>query len=192
MLNRIAILALGAAALGAAALPHAAAAADYHDDGAGRSPAFRGEDGFRGEGEGFAPREDVRPAHRFHGPRRDPGPVVFDERDPDRHHRGPAFGNGFEGGPAYGIRRPDFAYGRPAGFGPRFERPYGPVESPDGFGDGVPFRGRIAYDEVTGPAGSAYGPHPGAPDVGCTVEEARSVTPAGWRKIVTHRTCYRR
>ncbi len=190
MLNRIAILALGAAALGAAALPHAASAADYYDDGAGRSPAFHGDDGFRDEG--YAPREDFRPVPRFHGPQRDPGPVVFDERGPDRHQRGPGFGDGFEGGPIYGVRRPDFAYGRPAGFGPRFERPFGPADGPDGFRDRGPFRGRIAYDDVTGPVGSAYGPPPGAPDVGCTVEEARSVTPAGWRKIVTHRTCYRR
>ncbi len=188
MSNRIVMLALGAVALGAAALPHAAAAADYYDDGGGRSPAFHGDDGFGGEG--FEPRGDLRPAPRFHGARRDPGPVVFDEREPDRHRRGPGYGEGPDGGRGpIGIERPAFGYG-PAGFAPRFARPYGPAD--DDLADGAPFRGRIAYDDVTGPAGSAYGPRPGAPDVGCTVEEARSVTPAGWRKIVTHRTCYRR
>ena len=105
------------------------------------------------------------------------GPVVFDERDPGR--RGPEadidgpFGRSDDDG---GPRFP-----RPRFFGPRFAGP--PLEEPIG---PPPPR----YRPVAGPGG--FGPAFDRPDRGCTSDEVETVTPAGWRKTVTRRTCFSR
>ncbi len=180
MVNRIALLSLAGAALAAASLPHVAAAADYVDEGRGPA-AYRGQDDgdFSGDRE---QRRDLRPA------RRAPGPVVYDERDSGRRFDRPAFGFG---GPD-GLRRgPGLADGpvydeREAFAGPRF--------APPRLADGPAFyRPAPLYRGVAAPIeGDAYAERAGLPDAGCTIEQTRSVTPAGWRKIVTHRTCYQR
>lgn len=154
---------LSAAAVCSAALPHAAAAADYYDEG--RAAGF--ERGFEG-GAPEAGRFDRGPA--FHpADRRGPGPVVFDERE-----RGPV---DEEGGP--------IPYGRPGFGGGRFAGPAGAYA--------WPARPLPGYRAAAMPRDAEdFDPRAGRPDVGCTTEQAESVTPAGWRKIVTHRTCYRR
>ena len=178
MSHRIACLSAVAASLLLAGLPRPAAAADYYDEG-------RGPSVFHGRGAGDDGEDAIAPRR----PRGGPGPVVFDERDPGRQFGpgfprreadfGPGEGRGFgPGGPVL-VERPAFRYG------PGFERPlpaYGVVERP------LP-----RYRAVAAPiAADAYDDGYGAPDVGCTVEQAQSTTPAGWRKTVTHRTCYRR
>lgn len=165
MLNRMALLSV--AALAAAALPHAASAADYYDEG--RGPAVYDGRGDAAFDHGWQDsRRDLRPRFR-------PGPVAFDERGEERFARGePEFD---EGGPVL-PRGPVY------GEGPRFWGPgaFGPPPRP------VP-----VYRPVAAPVyGDAFDPRAGRPDVGCTVQEAQSVTPAGWRKTVTYRTCYRR
>lgn len=188
MSHRIAFL--SAAALVVVALPHPAAAADYY--GGGRAPeAFSG----RGAEDGGWDREDVAPRPDM-GPRRPrggPGPVVFDERDPGRGFEGgfPRRGPDFDRGGPPVIGRPDF------GYGPRFAGP--PLGYGEGYGDRAPPRDPAPWAAAGwtaagwAPAGrQAYGEGYGGPDVGCTVQEAQSTTPAGWRKTVTHRTCYRR
>ena len=165
---------LSAAAVCIAALPHAAAAADFYDEG--RAAAFeRG----RGGGDAEVDRFDRGPAFRP-ADRRGPGPVVFDERDPDRFR---ARGR-FEAGPM-GEEVDPVPFGRPAFVGGRFAGP----ESVYGWRD----RPLPGYRAVGAPRDvEAFDPGAGRPDVGCTTERAESVTPAGWRKVVTHRTCYRR
>ena len=111
------------------------------------------------------------------GDRRAPGPVVFDAREPDR----------FAGGPAFRE--------------PRLRLP-APLE--DRYGDPVPLAPPVAF--YGDGRGYRYRPEPfdrpaavfgfedryGRPERGCTTEQVESTTPFGWRKIVTHRTCYRR
>ena len=190
MFNRIAFLSVAAAALGAAALPHAAAAADYYDEGRG-PVVFHSRDDIEIDG-GRARvehRQDLRP---IGGDRRFPGPVAFDERDPDRGYGRPAYGYGR---PGYGYGGPEGGYRRPV----TIERPAygygygGPAFDRGDAGYGAAYRPVPVYRAVSAPVyGEGFGERAGLPDVGCTIEQAQSTTPAGWRKIVTHRTCYRR
>lgn len=178
MLNRTAILAIGAVALGAAALPRAAAAADYY--GGGERPfALHTEDDIRVDGEGarVERRQDLRAGG--YGDRRPPGPVAFDERDAFRRDAPRPYE---VGGPVV-IERP-FE-------GPRFVRPFRPVYE-GAYGYGVPPRVLPRYRPVAVPVYDGEGARGGFPDAGCTIERTQSITPAGWRKFVTHRTCYRR
>jgi hypothetical protein len=104
---------------------------------------------------------------------RGPGPVVFDER-----------GRGFD--------RPGPVYG-----GPELRRGPGMAEELDDEGPSPgPRFGRPLFNGPYRPAlavvDDGYGDRIGRPDVGCEIQRTESVTPAGWRKIVTHRTCYRR
>ncbi len=181
MLNRIALLSIAGATLSVAALPHAASAADYYDEGRGSVVLHSHQDveidGGRADPE--------QPYMRRFAPR-GPGPVVFDERGQGRGFDRPAYG-----GPEGGYRDPVFAEGPE--YGGR-----GPLVGP-GFGraplvdDGRPYRFAPNYRAVAaGAGGEVFDEHAGLPDVGCTVQQSQSVTPAGWRKIVTHRTCYRR
>ena len=173
MPKHIARLSVAVALLAATVLP--ASAADYFDGG---DPplAFHGRDevyvdGGRARSER---REDLRPAT---GDRRAPGPVVFDEREPVR---------GFDR-PALRYDRPAFGYDRPVAFVPRYADPNG-GEAGYAYGEGhrpAPF-----YRAATVPVDPAF--DEGDADVGCTIEQAQSTTPTGWRKVVTHRTCYRR
>lgn len=190
MFDRIAFLSVAAAALAAAVLPHAAAAADYYDGGRGPL-VFHSQDDVEIDG-GRARvehRQDLRPTGYD---RRLPGPVAFDERDPDRGYGQPRYGYG-RSGFAYGdpqggyrgpvlIERPAYDYG---GFGLGLDHGTG--------GYGAPYRPAPAYRSVSAPVyGESFDDRAGLPDVGCTIQEAQSTTPAGWRKTVTHRTCYRR
>ena len=179
MVNRIALLSIAGAALAVATLPHAAAAADYYDEGRG-SGAFYSQDSLVIDGG-----ERAFPGHRPDPSRfapRGPGPVVFDERQSGYGFDGPA-----RGGPDRAYRGEGFAEGPDEGDrgpigGPGFGHPYG--------GDGRP-RFAPGYRAVAD-GGEAFDERAGRPDVGCTIQQSQSVTPAGWRKIVTHRTCYRR
>lgn len=197
MFNRIAFLSVAAAALGAAVLPHAAAAADYYDGGRGPL-VFHSQDDVEIDG-GRARvehRQDLRPTGYD---RRLPGPVAFDERDPDRGYGRPRYGYG---GPGFGYGDPQGGYRRPVvierpayGNGsPDFDRGYGGSAFDHGNGGyGAPYRPASAYRSVSAPVyGESFDDRAGLPDVGCTIQEAQSTTPAGWRKTVTHRTCYRR
>ena len=175
MSKHIAFLGAAAAVLGAA-LP--AAAADYY--GGGDRPLAFGsrDDVYVDGGRARVERgEDLRPAYDH---RRVPGPVVFDERGPGRRFERPA--DRYDE-PGYGrpiaVERPTYGYGfdRPAAFAP-------------GYGDG--YRPAPLYRPTAVPIGPAFGDGNVGPDVGCTIEQVQSVTPAGWRKTVTHRTCYRR
>ena len=171
MTYRMAFLSAAAACI--ASLPHGATAADYYDDG--RAAGF--ERGFE-RGDAEAGRFDRGPAFRP-ADRRGPGPVVYDERD-----RGPVGGGFREGGPVDEEGGP-VPFGRPAFGGGRFAGPAGAY--------GWPARPMPGYRAAAMPRDAeAFDPRTGRPDVGCTTEQAESVTPAGWRKIVTHRTCYRR
>lgn len=183
---------LSAAALLGTAMP--AVAADYYDGG-DRPLAFRSRDDVYSDG-GRARvehRQDLGPADRYRGA---PGPVVFDERGTDRRFDRPDPGYGE---PRYRrpviIERPAYGYGddRPAAYVPRPDRSYG-GEGAYGPGDGygpAPLYRPAAVP--VGPAfGQGYGEGYGGTDIGCTIEQAQSTTSLGWRKIVTHRTCYRR
>ncbi len=194
---------LSAAALLGAVMP--AAAADYYD-GRDRPLAFHSRDdvyidGGRARvehrqdlgGRDFGGQDfgghDLRSVDRYRGA---PGPVVFDERGPDRRFDRPDYGYG---APVYrrpvAVERPAYGYGgdRPVAFVPPGGRPYG-AEAAYGYGDG--YRPAPLYRPAAVPVGPGLGEGYGGPDVGCTIEQAQSTTPLGWRKIVTHRTCYRR
>ncbi len=172
MVNRIALLS-AAAALSAAVLPQVASAADYYDEGRG-SVVLHSRQDVEIEGDRAYP-EQRRDVGRFAS--RGPGPVVYDERGLDR----PAYGV-----PEGGYRGPDFAgYDGRGPVGPRFGRPYE--------GEGLLYRFAPGYRAVAaGGVDEGFDQRAGLPDVGCTIQQSQSVTPAGWRKIVTHRTCYRR
>ena len=75
-------------------------------------------------------------------------------------------------------RKPSFSVNRPSeNHGPRFAGP------PLGYG--FADRPLPRYRAVSVPVDrDGYGAGYGGPDVGCTVEEAQSTTPAGWRKTV--------
>ena len=173
MTYRMAFLAATAACI--AALPHPAAAADYYDEG--RAAAFA-----RGPGGGDAALERFDRGPAFHpADHRGPGPVVFDARDPDRFGARDRFEDGVpereDGGPV--------PFGGPAFFGGRFAGPEAAY--------GWRARPMPGYRSVAAPRDvEVFDVRAGRPDAGCTTEQAESVTPAGWRKIVTHRTCYRR
>ena len=179
---------LSAAALLGAALP--AAAADYYGGG-DRPLAFHSRDDVYIDGARarVEHRQDLRPVDGY---RRAPGPVVFDERGPDRRFDLPGYGYG---APVYrrpiAVERPAYRYGddRPVAFVPPGGRPYGGGPAYD---DGDGYRGAPLYRPAAVPIGPGFGEGYGGPDVGCTIEQAQSTTPLGWRKIVTHRTCYRR
>ncbi len=110
-------------------------------------------------------------------------PADFDGRDRDlsiygsrRWHRG------------YDERRWDRDDDH-RGYGARFDAPYGP-----GFPDrpyGVYPLGADPYEEVVVPVAPPAEEFQG-PDVGCTIRRSESITAAGWRKIVSHKICYRR
>ena len=172
MVNRITLLSVAGVALAAAVLPQAASAADYYDEGRG-SVVLHSRQDVEIEGDRAYP-EQRRDVGRF-APR-GPGPVVYDERGFDR----PAYR-----APEGGYRGPDVAeYDGSEPIGPGFGRPYE--------GQGLPYRRAPGYRAVAAGGGELFDDRAGLPDVGCTIQQSQSVTPAGWRKIVTHRTCYRR
>ena len=215
MLHRISALAIGAAALGSAALPHAALA-QFYDDAGQRPFVLHTQDDIRIDGNRTRVEhsQDLRPGFNG-GDHRYAGPAVFDERDPYRHHQGWRNRDDREGGygdrrPAYGDERRAGDYGyrgdgyayrgegfehrrygddRP-GYDARFVHPYRPAygTGPYGshYGDVAPFR------PISAPIGPVYDRLGAYPDVGCTIQQSQSTTPVGWRKIVTHRVCYRR
>ena len=84
----------------------------------------------------------------------------------------------------YGDRRWDRGDDRP-GYGIRFDHPYG---------SGFPERpyGLDPYQEIAAPLAPPVDLDRRGPDVGCTIQRSETTTAVGWRKIVTHRTCYRR
>lgn len=193
MLNRMIFCTIAAAALSAALLPRAAAAADYYGGDEGRAPAFHGRDdgGLDDDRAPFARGQFFHPARPGHGP------VVFDERDPERRRGRPVYGYGgpderFDR-PVHG-ERPPLLVERPNDRGAGFGRGEGPGWGPDEDGpdEGGSAGHALPYRAVSAPFGPAYGGRPAVPEEGCTVERSRSTTPAGWQKIVTHRVCYRR
>ena len=174
MSNRVVKLSVAAAVLAASVLP--AAAADYY--GGGEAPlGYHGRDEAAVDGDRafIERRDDPRP---LYGHRRAPGPVVFDERGPDR--RDPGYGYGGPGSP-----RPVPA----ERFGGGFDRPAAFVPL---YGAGAPYGYGRGYRPAAVAVGPAFGRDDGGPDEGCSVERVRSITPAGWEKTVTNRTCYRR
>ena len=179
-----AIVFLSAAALlcGAVALPGCASAADYYEGGEQPS-AVHGQGDWPDDGGRFEQRPAPRPADGY---RRAPGPVVFDEREIDRRVVGPVPGNGEPGFRRPGRSLPP-AYGEgdegPIAFAPRAA--FAPYGGEAGYG----YRPAPLY-RAAAPVGPGFGED--GPDVGCTTEQAQTTTPAGWHKIVTHRTCYRR
>ncbi len=208
MLHRISALAIGATALGIAALPQTASAQFYED--AGRHPfVLHTQDDIRIDG-GRARvehSEDLRPGVGGED-RRSGGPVVFDERDGYRHHRDWRDHDERDSGRSYrrpvygderrfdrdgyrddGVEHRRFGDDRP-GYGAYLAHPYhlaygaGPYGG--AYGEVVPYR------PISAPVVPVYEERGGYPDVGCTIEQSQSTTPVGWRKIVTHRTCYRR
>lgn len=187
MSHRIAFLSAAAASLVLAALPRPAAAADYYEDGQGPAGFHGGRYDDEGDRLGPAPRPDWALRH----PRGAPGPVVFDERDPGRRFEGEGPRRDVDAGPGGPV-----VFERPvSGAGPRFAGPRfdGPRFAGPPLGYGFADRPLPRYRAVSVPVDrDGYGAGYGGPDVGCTVEEAQSTTPAGWRKTVTHRTCYRR
>ena len=70
------------------------------------------------------------------------------------------------------------------GYGARFDHPYGPG-FPEPYGIGP-------YEEIAVPLAPAVDLDRRGPDVGCTIQRSETTTAVGWRKIVTHKTCYRR
>lgn len=197
MLNRTIFCTIAAAALSAALLPRAAVAADYYGGDEGRPSAFHGrDDGGPDDG-----REPFARGPAFHPARPGHGPVVFDERDPERRRDRPVYGYG---GPDERFARPfrgerqPLVDERPNYRGAGFGRGEGPESGPgwgsgeDGPDDGGPAGHALPYRPVSAPFGPAYGGRSGLPEEGCTVERSRSTTPAGWQKIVTHKVCYRR
>ncbi len=145
---------LSAAALLGAVMP--AAAADYYDGG-DRPLAFHSRDDVYIDG-GRARvehRQDVGPQDLGPAPgyRRAPGPVVFDERGPDRRFDRPDYGYG---APVYrrpvAVARPAYGYGgdRPVAFVPPGGRPYG-AEAAYGYGDG--YRPAPLYRPAAVPVG---------------------------------------
>ena len=188
MLYRHSALAIAAAIVGsgfagAVSLPRAAEAQVYDDPGP-RPYAFRSQDDVEFDpGRGWA---DHRRSF-------DDGP-----RDPAHypHHR-PAGYDGRDDISAYDERNrrdhPPLGYGEPRwdrgddhlGYGARFDRPFDPgfPERPYGVGP---------YEEIAAPLAPAVDLDRRGPDVGCTIQRSETTTAVGWRKIVTHKTCYRR
>ena len=175
-------------ALGAAAAPQIAAAQSFYEDGPRPYVVHTQDDiAIDGDHARVVRRQDVGPGFRGEDRRFAPR-VVYDARGSDRPHDGWR-DRGYDG---------DRGYGRPA---------YRPDRPVDGYGPDAAGYGRPAYAPGyrSGYAPAAYGIDPtpvgpvpvGAaygtiPEVGCTIEQSQGITPAGWRKIVTHRTCYRR
>lgn len=123
----------------------------------------------------------------FHD-RRGPGPVVYDERAYEE--RGWAERAARRGAPpVFDDERPPMAVRRPA-YRDGFDGPVAFGPPPSYYGER--FRPVPLYRAAAVPAGPAFDEGYGGPDVACTVDQAQSTTPAGWRKIVTRRTCYRR
>ena len=176
----IAAVIVGSGFVGAVSLPRAAEAQVY-DDAGPRPYAFHPrDDGELDPGRGWADHRrafDDGPRGPEHFPHH--GPAVYDGRDGDvspydwRGDR-PPIGHG---------PRWDRGDDHP-GYGARFDRPYGPGFPERPYGD--------PYEEIAVPVAPPVDLDRRGPDVGCTIEESQGVTAAGWRKIVTHRTCYRR
>ncbi len=176
---------MGAALVGAVSLPQAAEAQVYGDAGP-RPFAMRTQDDVefdQGRARvdhrqefGYGPRgQEPYPHHRIAG---------YDDRygepSPDgwRGHRG-------ERPPLdEDERRWDRGDGRPA-YGVGFDRPVGP---------GFPERPYEVepLEEIAAPVAPQIYDDRRGPDVGCTIQRSESVTAVGWRKIVTHKTCYQR
>ena len=189
MLYRHSALAIAAAIMGsgfagAVSLPRAAEAQVY-DDAAPRPYAFQPQDdGAFDPGRGWA---DHRRAFDDgpRGPERFPhhGPAAYDGRGGevapyDGHSRGDRPPRG------YGDRRWDRGDDH-LGYGAGFDHPYGP-----GFPD-RPY-GVGPYEEIAVPLAPPVAVDRRGPDVGCTIQRSETTTAVGWRKIVTHQTCYRR
>ena len=176
----IAAAIVGSAFAGAAALPEAAEAQVYEDAGPRPFVMHTQDDVEFDSGRGrFDHRQDFDDGPR--GPEAYPHrrPTGFDDRDGDPS--------------GYGWRRPPHGTGEPRwdhgdvgpGTGARFDHPYGP-----GFPD-RPYGARLDEDIVEPLAPPVYEDRRG-PDVGCTIQRSETTTAVGWRKIVTHKTCYRR
>ena len=182
-LNLVAVVALGAAVV-----PQMAAAQSFTENGP-RPFVLHTQDDIAIDGDHarIARRQDIGPGYRDaarpYGPR-----VVYDERDGYRprdgwRDPGPDRDRGY-GHPAFRRDRPAYGDGPGAyGYGmPAYGQGYRSGYAPAAYG--------VDYAPVGPvPGGSAYGT---IPEVGCTTEQSQSITPAGWRKIETHRTCYRR
>ena len=179
----IAAAIVGAGLAGAVSLPRAAEAQVYDDVGP-RPYAFHlQDDGEFDPGRGWADHRrafDDGPRGPEHFPHH--GPAAYDGRDDDvapydGHHRGdrPPLG--------YGDRRWDRG-DEPLGYGARFDHP----------GPGFPERpyGVGPYEEIAVPVAPPVAVDRRGPDVGCTIQRSETTTAVGWRKIVTHQTCYRR
>jgi hypothetical protein len=163
MVNRIVLFSVAGMALAAAALPRAASAADYYDEGRGSVESAPPDGAGFGQPRHFAPRG--------------PGPVVFDERGRGFDRPAPDYdGSGVRRGPALA----EDAYDGGPMRGPHFGPP--PFVA-------APYRVVPVYRPVAVAGDIDDGDRPNA---GCEIQQTESVTPAGWRKIVTHRTCYRR
>ncbi len=184
MSKPIVFLSAAAVLFASATLPGCASAADYFDGGE-PTAAVRGQGDWPADGGRFEERSAPRPAVGY----RAPGPVVFDEREIDRRVVGPVPAGGETGWSRPGRPLPP-AYGEgdegPIPFAPRAA--FAPYGGEAGYG----YRPAPLYRAAAAPIGPGFGDEGGGPDVGCTTEQAQSITPAGWRKIVTHRTCYRR
>ena len=181
MSRPIVFLSAAAVLFGATVLPGVASAADYYDGGE-QHPAFHGHGDWPADGDRFEQRQGPRPADGY---RR--GPVVFDEREIDRRVVGPVPGDGERG-----YRRPGRSLPPAYAEGEEGQIAFAPRGGfqPYGGEPGSGYRPAPLYRAAGGPVGPAFGED--GPDVGCTTEQAQTTTPAGWRKIVTHRTCYRR
>ena len=185
MLHRHSALAIAAAMVGsafagAASLPRAAEAQVYED--AGPRPFAR-----QAQDDVEIDRGWARVDHRREfddGPR---GPEAYP-------HRRPAGYGERDGDPAgFAWRRPPHGAGEPRwdrgddqpGYGVRFDLPYEP---------GVPDRPYDAgpFEEIAAPVAPLVDEDRRGPDVGCTIQRSETTTAVGWRKIVTHKTCYRR
>ena len=176
------VLKLSAAVAFGVAVPQLAAAQSFYEDGP-RPYVVHPQDDVAVDRDAarIVRRRDIGPGDRGDDGRYRPR-VVYDERDPYWSR------DGGRGRDRDGGRGGDGGYGRPlrpvygpgaSGYGsPRFRAGYAPAA----YGvDPTPV-GPV-------PAGAGYGT---IPEVGCVTQQSEGVTPAGWHKIVTHRTCYRR
>ncbi len=187
MLHRYSALAIAAsiaasAVFGAVSLPQAAEAQVY-DDGGPRPFAMRTHDDMEFD-QGHA-RFDHRQAVDYSPV----GPVPYPHHRPagydDRFGEPSPYGRHARGGdrPPFGDDEPhwDRGDGRP-GPDARFDGP--------GFPDRAYGIGPV--EEIAAPVAPLVYEGRRGPDVGCTIERSESTTAVGWRKIVTHKTCYQR
>ena len=178
----IAAAIMGSALAGAVSLPQAAKAQVYDDVGPRPYAFHTQDDGEFDPSRGWADHRrafDDGPRGPEHFPHH--GPAAYDGRDGDvfpydwRGDRPPI---------GHGDRRWDRGDDHP-GYGARFDHPYGP-----GFPD-RPY-GVGPVEEIAVPVAPPLAVDRRGPDVGCTIQRSETTTAVGWRKIVTHQTCYRR